>query len=136
LRFGRAAHKAASFTKLAGPAPDKIPAFPAHAMIDKSTSSAIGTLRGAREKEEKRISLAALHIWPSHDTRRSNSPARSSAGSSTPAGRSSNQNQAFVGLKSSISNSNAFPVCSRSSMTAAKSSPRLTPTASGFHQMK
>src|SRR5260370_969402 len=110
LRFCRAAHSAASFTRFARSAPEN-PGVP-RAMMDKSTSSAIGTLRVCT----RRISSRPFTSGRATTTRRSKRPGRSSAGSST-SGRfvAAIRITPSLDSKPSISTSNAFNVCSRSS---------------------
>src|SRR5579864_1210513 len=113
LRFWRAAHKADSFTKLARSAPEK-PGVP-RAITERSTSSERGTLRVCT----RRISSRPFTSGRGTTTRRSKRPGRRSAGS-----RTSGRLVAAIRMtpsfdsKPSISTSNWFRVCSRSSCPA------------------
>ena len=125
LRFCRAAHSAASFTRFARSAPEK-PGVP-RAMTDRSTSSDSGTLRVCT----RRISSRPFTSGRATTTRRSKRPGRSSAGSST-SGRFVAAIRITPSFDSnpSISTSSAFKVCSRSSCPPPRPAPRWRPTAS------
>ena len=121
----RAAKSAASFTRFARSAPD-MPGVP-RAKISAFTSGAIGTLRMCtiRICSRPRISGNGTITW------RSKRPGRNSAESST-SGRlvAAITITPLAPSKPSISTSNAFRVCSRSSLPPPKPAPRWRPTAS------
>src|SRR6266481_4092327 len=123
--FCRAAQSAASFTRFARSAPEK-PGVP-RAIMESSTSSDIGTLRVCT----RRISSRPLTSGRATTTRRSKRPGRNSAGSST-SGRFVAAIKITPSFDSnpSISTSNAFSVCSRSSCPPPRPAPRWRPTAS------
>ena len=121
----RAANSAASFTRLARSAPEN-PGVP-RAMMSALTSGAIGTLRmwTSRICSRPRMSGSGTTTW------RSKRPGRSKAGSST-SGRLVAAMTITPALpsKPSISTSNWFSVCSRSSLPPPSPAPRWRPTAS------
>ena len=121
----RAARRAASFTRLARSAPEK-PGVP-RASTRGSTSGASGTLRMWTLRIFSRPPTSGLGTM----TWRSKRPGRSSAGSST-SGRlvAAIRMTPSLDSKPSISTSNWFSVCSRSSLPPPRPAPRWRPTAS------
>src|SRR6204780_4118470 len=121
----RAANSAASLTRFARSAPEK-PGVP-RAITEGLTLSPSGTLRMCtlRICSRPRTSGSGTTTW------RSKRPGRSSAGSST-SGRLVAAMTMMPSLpsKPSISTSNWFNVCSRSSWPPPKPAPRCRPTAS------
>ena len=120
-----AASSAASLTRLAKSAPEK-PGVP-RASVRASTSVSSGTLRMWTLRIFSRPARSGFGttIW------RSKRPGRSSAGSST-SGRFVAAMRMTPSLvsKPSISTSNWFSVCSRSSLPPPRPAPRWRPTAS------
>src|ERR1035437_1686315 len=110
---------------LARSAPEK-PGVP-RARTLRSTSSLIGILRVSTRKTSSRPRTSAMVTT----TRRSKRPGRSSAGSST-SGRlvAAIRMTPSLDSKPSISTSNWFRVCSRSSCPPPRPAPRWRPTAS------
>ena len=121
----RAASKAASLTRLARSAPEK-PGVP-RAITRVFTSGASGTFFICTARIFSRPSISGIATT----TCRSNRPGRSSAGSST-SGRlvAAMMMMPSLASKPSISTSNWFRVCSRSSFELPRPLPRLRPTAS------
>ena len=121
----RAAFRAASFTRLARSAPEK-PGVP-RAMMLRSTSDS----KGMRALWTLRTPSRPLMSGRETTTRRSKRPGRRSAGSST-SGRFVEAIRMTPSLdsKPSISTSNWFRVCSRSSCPPPRPAPRWRPTAS------
>src|SRR5262250_696797 len=123
--FWRAASSAASVTRLASSAPEK-PGVP-RARTLRSTLGASGMRRACT----RRISSRPFTSGRGTTTWRSKRPGRSSAGSRT-SGRlvaAMRMTPSFVS-NPSISTSNWFSVCSRSSWPPPRPAPRCRPTAS------
>ena len=121
----RAAIKAASLTRFVRSAPEK-PGVP-RAMVFRLTSGASGTLRTCTFRICSRPTTSGFGTI----TCRSKRPGRSSAGSST-SGRlvAAIRMMPSLASKPSISTSNWFSVCSRSSLPPPRPAPRWRPTAS------